>query len=100
MAALASLYNTVLAEPLGWLDDVVRAKTLRRVPVVLTRSEVRVVLDALSGTKRLLASLLYGAGLRLRECLQLRVKDIHVAMHQIVVRGGKGDRDHHTMLRT
>jgi len=75
-----------------------RAKRRERLPVVLTRNEVRALIEQLAGTKRLMALLLYGAGLRLNECLALRVKDIDFEMRQIVVRGGKGDKDRVTML--
>lgn len=75
-----------------------RAKKEPRLPVVLTRAEVQAVLSRLSGTKWLMASLLYGAGLRLSECLRLRVKDIDFARNLIVVREGKGDKDRVTML--
>ena len=76
-----------------WLKDVVRAKQPRRLPVVLTRQEVRVVLNQLSGTPRLMAVLLYGAGLRLLECAQLRVKDVDFSAGQMIVRDGKGEKD-------
>jgi len=75
-----------------------RAKRRERLPVVLTRHEVRALVEQLSGTKRIMALLLYGAGLRLNECLALRVQDIDFGMRQIVVRGGKGDKDRVTML--
>ena len=74
------------------------AKRTRRLPVVLTREEVRAVLGQLNGAPRLMALLLYGAGLRLLECARLRVKDIDFTSNQIVVRAGKGDRDRITML--
>jgi integrase len=80
------------------LEDVVRAKRPRRLPVVLTREETRAVLNQLSNVPRLMAVLLYGAGLRVLECARLRVKDVDFASNQIVVRAGKGDRDRVTML--
>lgn len=83
---------------LPWLDGVVRAKRPERLPVVLTRDEVRAVLERLDGVPRLMACLLYGAGLRVLECCRLRVQDIDFAPNQIVVRGGKGDKDRVTML--
>jgi integrase len=81
-----------------WLDNVVRAKRSERLPVVLTREEVRAVIRELQGPPRLMAVLLYGAGLRLLECARLRVKDVDLATNQLVVRAGKGDRDRVTML--
>jgi integron integrase len=88
----------VLDVDLPWLDDVVRARRLERLPVVLTRDEVRAVLQRLGGSTRLMACLLYGAGLRMLECCRLRVHDLDFAANQIVVRGGKGDKDRVTML--
>jgi integron integrase len=83
---------------LPWLDDVVRAKRSQRLPVVLTRDDVRAVLDRLDGSPRLMTLLLYGAGLRLLECATLRVKDVDFARNQITVRSGKGAKDRVTML--
>ena len=98
LAALLFLYGEVLARKLPWMDGIVRAKRPVRVPVVLTQQEVRALLSQLEGTKWLMASLLYGAGLRLRECLKLRVKDVDFGYRQIVVRDGKGAKDRITML--
>lgn len=98
LAALLFLYRNVIGQPLPWLDGLDRARRPVRVPTVLTREEVRRLLAAMSGTKWLMASLLYGAGLRLRECLKLRVKDIDFGYRQIVVRDGKGAKDRVTML--
>lgn len=81
-----------------WLENVTQAKAPQRLPVVLTVSEVESVLSRLDGTWWLMASLLYGAGLRLMECVRLRVKDIDFGMQQIVVRDGKGFKDRVTML--
>jgi len=80
------------------LDDLVRAKRPVRLPVVLTREEVAAVLGQLLGVKRLAAALLYGSGLRLLECLRLRMKDVDFARNEIIVRAGKGGRDRRTML--
>ncbi|MBI3105106.1 MAG: site-specific integrase [Candidatus Rokubacteria bacterium] len=91
LSALLFLYRDVLGQDLPWLDDVVRAKRTTRLPVVLTREEVQAVVRQLRGTHRLMAILLYGAGLRLLECARLRVKDVDFARHQITVRAGKGD---------
>ncbi|HEU5195885.1 MAG TPA: integron integrase [Methylomirabilota bacterium] len=96
--ALLFLYRVVLEQELPWLDEVVRARRPQHLPVVLTRDEVRAVLDRLHGVPRLMALLLYGAGLRLLECAQLRVKDIDFTMSQITVRSGKGAKDRVTML--
>jgi integron integrase len=98
LAALLFLYDPVLGIDLPWLRDLVRAAKPTRLPVVLSRDEVRAVLLALRGTPRLVAVLLYGAGLRLLECARLRVKDIDFSAHQILVRSGKGDRDRVTLL--
>ena len=98
LSALLFLYREVLGVELPWLDDVVRAKRPLRLPVVLTRDEVRAVLQRLDGLPRLMAILLYGAGLRLLECCRLRVKDVDFAMNQITIRDGKGHKDRATML--
>jgi integron integrase len=98
LSALLFLYRDVLAVDLPWLDGVVRAHRPERLPVVLTRDEVRAVLQRLDGPTRLMACLLYGAGLRVLECCRLRVQDVDFAANQIVVRGGKGDKDRVTML--
>jgi integrase len=88
----------VLKQEIGWLDRVERAKKPAKLPVVLSRDEVRRLLGQLSGTARLMASLLYGSGLRLMECVRLRVKDIDFAYAQITVRDAKGGKDRVTML--
>jgi len=98
LAALLFLYVEVLRDPVPWIADVIRARRPQRLPVVLTREEVRAVLVKMRGSSRLVAMLLYGSGLRLMEALRLRVKDIDFGMNQIMVRGGKGDRDRVTML--
>jgi integron integrase len=100
LSALLFLYRAVLHQDLPWLDDVVRAKRPVRLPVVLTRDEVRAVIRQLRGTPRLMAILLYGSGLRLLECARLRVKDVDFGRHQIIVRAGKGDKDRTTTLPT
>src|SRR5437016_9247069 len=97
LAALLFLYGPVLGVELPWLDGLVRAVRPERLPVVLSRDEGRAVLLA-RGTSRLMAVLLYGAGLRLLECARLRVKDLDFAANQIVVRSGKGNRDRVTIL--
>lgn len=96
--AILFLYREVLRKQIGYVNGVVRARKPRRLPVVLTREEVKRVLSGLSGTPWLMAMLLYGAGLRLLECCRLRVKDIHFSQNQIVVRAGKGGEDRYTVL--
>jgi integron integrase len=98
LSALLFLYREVLGRPVESLGDVVRAKRPERLPVVLTREEVKAVLARLDCSPRLVATLLYGTGMRLMECLRLRVKDIDFALNQILVRDGKGMKDRLTML--
>ena len=98
LAALVFLYREVLGQPFAWPEDVVHAKRPIRLPVVLTPVEVRLVLDRMSGVARLVASMLYGSGLRLLEALQLRVKDVDFDRCEILVRSGKGNKDRYTML--
>lgn len=98
LSALLFLYRDVLQLEVAWLDDVVRAKRPQRLPVVLTRDEVRAILGRMRGTTALMAWLLYGSGLRLLECCRLRVKDVDFAMNQIAIRDGKGHKDRATML--
>lgn len=97
-SALLFLYREVLEVELPWLDNVERAKAPKRLPVVLTRDEVQALLSRLEGTHWLMASLLYGAGLRLMECLRLRVQDVDFGRKEILVRDGKGFKDRVTML--
>jgi len=98
LSALLFLYREVLQVKLPWLDGVIRAKRPARVPVVLSRDEVGRLLAHMDGRPWLLASLLYGAGLRLMEALRLRVKDVDFDRGEITVRDGKGGKDRHTML--
>jgi len=98
LAALLFLYRVVLGIELKWLDEMVRAKRPQRLPVVLTRREVRELLERLRGTTWLMTSLLYGSGLRLLECARLRVKDVDFERGEILVRDGKGRKDRVTML--
>lgn len=98
LAALLFLYREVLGVDLPWMHDIRRAKRPERLPVVLTREEVAQVLGHLEGVSWLMASLLYGAGLRLMECLRLRVQDVDLARREITVRHGKGGKDRRTML--
>lgn len=97
-SALLFLYRHVLELPIGPIGKVVRGKAPRRLPVVLTRDEVRTVLAGLRGTPRLTVSILYGSGLRLQECLGLRIKDIDFGAGEIRLRRGKGGRDRVTIL--
>jgi integron integrase len=98
LSALLFLYREVLDDPLPWLNDLIRAYRPLRVPVVLTMEEVRRLIDHLTGVPRLVALLLYGGGLRLLECLQLRVKDVNFARHELLIRDPKGKRDRITVL--
>lgn len=97
-SALLFLYREVLGREFPQLDRVVRAKSKTNVPVVLTREEVRRVLAEIQGVHHLMASLLYGSGLRLMECVRLRVKDISFGMNQLTVQDGKGGQSRVTML--
>ena len=88
----------MLGRELPWLDGVQRSLRPARVPVVLTRAEGERLLSGITGTRSLIASLLYGAGLRVMECLRLRVKDVDLSYRQVLVRDGKGEKDRVTML--
>ncbi len=96
--ALLFLYKKVLEIDLPFIDKIETAKRRERVPVVLTRKEIQAILANLDGVYHLMASLLYGSGLRLTECLSLRVKDLDFEYRQITVRDGKGQKDRVTML--
>jgi len=98
LSALLFLYRRVLRIDPGELGEVIRARKPMRLPVVMTRDEVRCVLSHLSGDFLLMANLMYGAGLRLQECVQLRVQDLDFSRNQILVRDGKGRQDRMTML--
>jgi integron integrase len=98
LSALLFLYKEVLKQQFGWLQNVERAKKPARLPVVLTREEVRKVFAHLHGTPHIMAGLLYGSGLRLMECVRLRVKDIDFGYARITVRDAKSGRDRVTML--
>jgi len=98
LSAIIFLYRHVLRQEVGWLRDIARAKPPQRLPVVMTRHEVRDVLKLLDGPVWIAAALLYGSGLRLLEALRLRVKDVDFGTHQITVRSGKGAKDRITML--
>jgi integron integrase len=98
LAALLFLYKQVLGVDLPWLDEVVRAKRPQRLPTVLTPEEVGAVLSQIDGVQQLMARLLYGTGMRLMECLRLRVKDVDLARREVTIREGKGDKDRRTVL--
>lgn len=97
-SALLFLYKEVLGVALPWLDNVEQAKTPKRLPTVLTKTEVQAVLGRLSGTHWLVASLLYGTGMRILEVLRLRVKDVDFERKEILIRDAKGFKDRVTML--
>lgn len=98
LSAILFLYRQVLGIELPWMEGIKRAKRPSRLPVVMTPAEVRAVLARLDGRDHLMASLLYGSGLRLMECVRLRVKDIDTQARQLIVRDGKGGRDRRTVL--
>ena len=98
LAALLFLYQEVLGRELEWLGNLVHAKRPARLPVVLSRAEVRALLAKVDGPSALVAMLLYGSGLRVLEALQLRVKDVDLDRREIIVRRGKGQKDRHTVL--
>jgi integron integrase len=98
LSALLFLYRVVLGIELPWMESIVRAKRPRRVPTVLSRDEVQRLLASMDGRPWLVASLLYGTGMRLMECLRLRVKDVDFARNEITVRDGKGGEDRHVPL--
>ena len=97
-SALLYLYKEVLGVALPWLDNVEQAKTPRRLPLVLTKAEVQAVLGRMTGTHWLVASLLYGTGMRILEVLRLRVKDIDFERKEILIHDTKGFKDNVTML--
>jgi len=98
LSALLFLYREVLQVELPWMESVLRAKRPRRLPTVLSSEEVRRLLTVMDGRPWLAASLLYGSGMRLMECLRLRVKDLDFARNEVTVRNGKGGKDRRTML--
>ena len=98
LSALLFLYQQVLKQEVGWIEEVERAKRPKRMPIVLTRDEVHKIFAHLHGMPRLMAGLLYGSGLRLMECVRLRIKDVDFGYTRITVRDGKGAKDRVTML--
>lgn len=97
-SALLFLYKAVLEAELPWLDDIESARTPKRLPVVLTEDEVRAILDRIEGSSGLMLRLIYGTGMRIMECLRLRVKDIEFVRGELLIRDGKGGKDRITML--
>jgi len=98
LAALLFLYREVLSIELPWMETIVRAKRPQRIPLVLSRDEVTRLLAMMDGCFGLMASLLYGSGMRLMECVRLRAKDVDFGLNQIGVRDGKGGKDRHVPL--
>jgi integron integrase len=98
VSAIVFLFEVVLGRRLPWMDDIVRAQHPVRLPVVLSRSEVTALLAQLRGPVWLMAALMYGSGLRLMECVELRVKDLHLDRAELTVRDGKAGKDRITML--
>jgi integron integrase len=98
LSAVIFLYSVIVGHSLPWMDGIVRAQRPTRLPVVLSREEVSALLSQMGGTAWLMASVLYGAGLRLLECVELRVKDIHFDRGELTVREGKGGKDRVTMM--
>jgi integrase len=98
LCAILFLYRDVLGDDVPWLENLVRAPRTRRLPTVLTREEVRLLIARMSGTPQMIARLLYGTGARLLEMLRLRVKDIDFQTRELTVRNGKGDHDRATMF--
>lgn len=98
LSALLFLYKDVLGRDVSWIRGIVRPKKPKRLPTVLSRDEACAILRELEGTRRLMTGLLYGSGLRLTECIELRVKDVDLERDHILVRAGKGDKDRVTLL--
>jgi integron integrase len=98
LQAILFLYKKVLKKEVGWLDEIKRVKKIKHLPVVFSRDEVASIIKNLEGVPRFVVSLLYGTGMRLAECLRLRIKDIDFGMNQIIIRDGKGEKDRITVL--
>src|SRR5688500_13721050 len=98
LAAILFLYKEVLRIELPWMDGIARARRPKHLPVVLTQAEAHAVLGRMQGTHALIAKLMYGTGMRLMECLQLRIKDVELVRREIIVRQGKGAKDRITMF--
>lgn len=98
LSAILYLYKHVLEQDIEWIENVVRAKRPKFLPTVLSKSEVKCLLDEMNGTYQLIAQLLYGAGLRLMEVMRLRIQDINFEYNQIIIRSGKGNKDRVSIL--
>jgi integron integrase len=98
LCAIVYLYKKVLKKDFGWLEDVQRANKNKRLPVVLSKNEAMLILKNMNGVTKLITSILYGSGLRITECLSLRILDIDFDNKTITVRRGKGDKDRTTVL--
>jgi integron integrase len=92
------LYKNILKQDVGWIEEIKRSSRVKHLPVVFSKSEISRIFEHLSGTPKIIVSLLYGSGLRLSEALRLRIKDIDFDYKQIIVRDGKGEKDRHTVL--
>ena len=98
LCAIVYLYKNYLGKDFGWLDEVVRASNRKKLPVVFSKSEALSVIENLTGTIKIIASLLYGGGLRINECLHLRIKDIDFAYKSLTISDSKGEKDRTTLL--
>ncbi|MBM3712824.1 MAG: integron integrase [Actinobacteria bacterium] len=98
LQAILFLYKKIILKDVGWIRDLKHIKRIKHLPVVFSRAEAAEIIQSLTGTVRLIVSLLYGTGMRLNECLNLRIKDVDFGMNQIIVRDGKGEKDRITVL--
>jgi integron integrase len=98
LQSILFLYKEILKTNIGWIEEIKRVERIKHIPVVFSREEAKTILSHMKGVTRLIASLLYGGGLRLNECLRLRVKDIDFDYKQIIIRDGKGEKDRRTTL--
>jgi len=98
LQSILFLYKQILKTEVGWIEEIKRVERIRHIPVVFSRKEAKIILSNMKGVTRLIASLLYGSGLRLNECLRLRIKDIDFDYKQIIIRDGKGEKDRRTTL--
>ncbi|MDP1881065.1 MAG: integron integrase [Parachlamydiaceae bacterium] len=98
LQAILFLYKNIIKRDVGWINDIKHVKRVKHLPVVFSRAEAAAIIKCVDGTTKLIVSLLYGTGMRLNECLNIRIKDIDFGMNQIVVRDGKGEKDRITVL--